>query len=82
MLLDQKIRDLKNVLKDLDYDEGVRITLKKPKEKIFINKNILHQYVVQYSTNDYNKIKYFDKLDSLIHTIKEKYPIEFEFELY
>lgn len=82
MLRDQKIRKLKNVLKDLDYDEGVRIIQKKSKEKIFINKNILHQYVVQYSTNDYNKIKYFDKLDLLIQTIKEKYSDEFEFELY
>jgi hypothetical protein len=58
------------MLKDLDHDEGVIIIVKNSKKRIFVNKNILQQYVEQFNSIDYNKIRYFNKLDLLINEIK------------
>ena len=81
MIRKMKLDNLKTALKDLDYDEGIKITCTNS-EKVFINKNILEQYVVQYLSTLNNEIRYYDKLEQVLENVKKRYKNNFYFMKY
>ena len=79
MIQKKKLHDLKLSLRDLDYDEGIKISVNSTNEKIFINKNILDQYVVEFTGTESNEIKYYDNLNEVIDDVKKTYDNNFHF---
>lgn len=79
MIQKKKLHDLKLSLRDLDYDEGIKISVNSTNEKIFINKNILDQYVVEFTGTESNEIKYYDNLNEVIDDVKKIYDNNFHF---
>ncbi|HLN35918.1 MAG TPA: hypothetical protein VK250_11640 [Nitrososphaeraceae archaeon] len=79
MIQKKKLHDLKLSLRDLDYDEGIKISVDSTNEKIFINKNILDQYVVEFTGTESNEIKYYDNLNEVIDDVKKIYHNNFHF---
>jgi len=79
MIQKKKFHDLKLSLRDLDYDEGIKISVDSTNEKIFINKNILDQYVVEFTGTESNEIKYYDNLNEVIDDVKKIYDNNFHF---
>lgn len=79
MIQKKKLHDLKLSLRDLDYDEGIKISVNSTNEKIFINKNILDQYVVEFTGTESNEIKYYDNLNEVIDDVKKIYHNNFHF---
>lgn len=79
MIQKKKLHDLKLSLRDLDYDEGIKISVDSTNEKIFINKNILDQYVVEFTGTESNEIKYYDNLNEVIDDVKKIYDNNFHF---
>ena len=75
----KKFHDLKLSLRDLDYDEGIKISVDSTNEKTFINKNILDQYVVEFTGTESNEIKYYDNLNEVIDDVKKIYHNNFHF---
>jgi len=79
MIQKKKLHDLKLSLRDLDYDEGIKISVDSTNEKIFINKNILDQYVIEFTGTESNEIKYYDNLNEVIDDVKKIYHNNFHF---
>jgi len=79
MIQKKKLHDLKLSLRDLDYDEGIKISVDSTNERIFINKNILDQYVVEFTGTESNEIKYYDNLNEVIDDVKKIYDNNFHF---
>jgi hypothetical protein len=79
MIQKKKLHDLKLSLRDLDYDEGIKISVDSTNEKIFINKNILDQYVVEFTGTESNEIRYYDNLHLVIDDVKKRYHNSFHF---
>ncbi len=79
MIQKRKLHDLKLSLRDLDYDEGIKISVDSTNEKIFINKNILDQYVVEFTGTESNEIRYYDNLHLVIYDVKKRYHNNFHF---
>ena len=79
MIQKKKFHDLKLSLRDLDYDEGIKISVDSTNEKIFINKNILDQYVVEFTGTESNEIRYYDNMQEVINDMKKKYHKNFHF---
>jgi len=79
MIQKKKFHDLKLSLRDLDYDEGIKISVDSTNEKIFINKNILDQYVIEFTGTESNEIKYYDNLNEVIDDVKKIYHNNFHF---
>jgi len=79
MIQKKKFHDLKLSLRDLDYDEGIKISVDSTNERIFINKNILDQYVVEFTGTESNEIKYYDNLNEVIDDVKKIYDNNFHF---
>ena len=79
MIQKKKLHDLKLSLRDLDYDEGIKISVDSTNEKIFINKNILDQYVIEFAGTESNEIKYYDNLNEVIDDVKKIYHNNFHF---
>lgn len=79
MIQKKQFHDLKLSLRDLDYDEGIKISVDSTNEKIFINKNILDQYVVEFTGTESNEIKYYDNLNEVIDDVKKIYHNNFHF---
>lgn len=79
MIQKKKFHDLKLSLRDLDYDEGIKISVNSTNEKIFINKNILDQYVVEFTGTESNEIRYYDNLQGVINDMKKRYHKNFHF---
>ena len=75
----KKFHDLKLSLRDLDYDEGIKISVDSTNEKTFINKNILDQYVVEFTGTESNEIRYYDNLQEVINDMKKRYHKNFHF---
>jgi len=75
----KKFHDLKLSLRDLDYDEGIKISVDSTNEKTFINKNILDQYVVEFTGTESNEIRYYDNLQEVINDMKKRYHNNFHF---
>jgi hypothetical protein len=79
MIQKKKVHDLELSLRDLDYDEGIKISIDSTNEKIFINKNILDQYVIEFSGTESNEIRYYDNLQQVINDVKKRYHNNFHF---
>jgi hypothetical protein len=78
-----KGKELRERLKFLDLDEGIRIEVASQAKKIFINKNACENYVVQVvnnvdtaSNSNYN-IKYFNSATEVYKFVKSTFDRNF-----
>ena len=79
------LKYLNKRLNQLDYDEGIKIICTHNNSKIFINKNINNQFIIQIENRiqkNKKEVLYFDKTNELITYIQKNCTAKFDFIQY